>query len=176
MSVDLDTAAWQMNEQTLQERARRFAQPPVEAVVDAVLEVLLLRLGAEQYAIGLPFLRAVLPPQKLTPIPCTPLYVAGLLNLRGEILIVLDLAVALQLRAVPSTSPSAQVILVEMPQVRVGLLIDEVLTVDRLHLAMLDRNFGGQPWAMGVSGGTTVLLDMERLLTSDRFDVFDELG
>ncbi|MBA3943898.1 MAG: purine-binding chemotaxis protein CheW [Herpetosiphonaceae bacterium] len=172
----MDIAAEQRNEQALLERARRFAQPLVQTVSKAVLDVLLLRLGDEQYAVGLPFLRSVLPPQELTSIPCTPPYVAGLLNLRGEILTVLDLAVALQLRDLPSTSKSAQVILVEMPQVRVGLLVDEVLTVDRLCLETLDRNFGGQVWAAGVAGGTTVLLDLERLLTSDRFAVFDELG
>ena len=162
-------------EQTLRARARRLAQVPSQTNSDAMIEVLSVRLGAEQYAVELSFLRAVLRPAGLTPVPCTPPHVAGVLNLRGELISVLDLPVVLGLGSPDARSKSEQIILVETPQVRVGLLVQEVVGVHRLAVAGLDRNFDVQDWSAGVAEGTIVLLDLERLLDQEKLDVFDEV-
>ncbi|HLZ28785.1 MAG TPA: chemotaxis protein CheW [Chloroflexota bacterium] len=89
----------------LNDRARRLAEVPPAADASRAIEVLVCRLGSEEYAIELRLLHGVYPAIGLTPVPCTPPFVAGLLNLRGEILTVLDLAAAIGLRLTLSAHP-----------------------------------------------------------------------
>ena len=92
-------------EQTLRARARFY---PVRAPSDEQDEalagdpILLCRLHDERYALDLALLRAVQAARGLTPLPCTPPYVAGILNVRGTVVAVLDLAQCLGLG---STAP-----------------------------------------------------------------------
>jgi purine-binding chemotaxis protein CheW len=137
--------------------------------------VLRVRLGSEQYAVELRLLRAVQRATGLTPVPCTPPHVAGILNVRGEVVTVLALAAALGLRDAGPPPEDAQVLLVELPQVRTGLLVDEVLGVQRLARDRLDRALSGSDFVAGIAEAHTVFLDLERLLGSGRFDVFEEV-
>jgi purine-binding chemotaxis protein CheW len=149
----------------LNERARRLAEIPPPADASRALEVLVCRLGVEEYAVELRLLHGVYPATGLTPVPCTPAFVAGLVNLRGEILTVLDLAVAMGLTG----SEKREVLLAETQQVRVGLLVDEVLGVRRIALDSLDRALTGGDAARGIAEARTVLLDLEALLADKRF-------
>jgi len=54
-------------------------------------------------------------------------------------------------------------------------VVDEILGVERLKLASLQPSLSGREFARGVAPGQTVLLDLEQLLTSGRFDVLDEV-
>jgi purine-binding chemotaxis protein CheW len=150
---------------TLNDRARRLAEVPPEVDASRALEVLVCRLGVEEYAVELRLLHGVYPATGLTPVPCTPPFVAGLLNLRGEILTVLDLAAAMGLTG----SEQREVILAETPRVRVGLLVDEVLGVRRIALDSLDRALTGGDSTRGIAEARTVLLDLEALLADQRF-------
>jgi purine-binding chemotaxis protein CheW len=150
----------------LAERARRLAEVPPAADNTRSIEVLVCRLGVEEYAMELRLLHGVYAAIGLTPVPCTPPFVAGLLNLRGEILTVLDLAVAL---ALPG-SAQREVLLAETPRVRVGLLVGEVLGVRRIGLDTLDRALAGSDFTRGIADAATVLLDLEVLLADGRFE------
>jgi len=154
----------------LAERARQLARVPPVADSSRALEVLVCRLGVEEFAVELRLLHAVVPAVGLTRVPCTPPFVAGLLNLRGEILTVLDLAAALGLTG----SDQREVLLAETPRVRVGLLVDEVLGVRRIALDALDRALAGSDSTRGIAESRTVLLDLEALLAERRFESADD--
>src|ERR1700730_12689837 len=94
-----DEATEAGNQATLNLRARRLALVPPPALRGRALEVLVCRLGGEEYALELRLRHGVCRPAGLTLVPCTPPFVVGLLNLRGEILTVLDLAAALGLQS-----------------------------------------------------------------------------
>jgi len=160
----------------LAERARQLARAPFQAAAGAEVEVLLCRLRSEYYAIELRLLHAVHPVKGLTAVPCTPPWVAGILNVRGEVVPVLDLATALNLVAVPSTDEGAQVLLAELPDLRVGLLVDEVLGVHSVALDKLDRPLSGSNFARGVAEATIVVLNLEQLLSAERLEVAEEVS
>ena len=160
----------------LRERARRLAVAPAPTQRGALLAVLVCRVGKERYAIELDALRAIQPATGLTRVPCTPPFVAGILNVRGEILSVLDLAAALGLGGPPTPLDGSHVLIVEAPPVRVGLLVDEALGIERLALDALDRPLAGSEFGRGVSGAALVLLGIEQLVAGGRFDVVDEVG
>jgi purine-binding chemotaxis protein CheW len=154
----------------LMDRARQLAELPRPADDTRTIEVLVCRLGIEEYAVELRLLHGVYAAIGLTPVPCTPPFVAGLLNLRGEILTVLDLAAALGLTG----SDQREVLLAETQRVRVGLLVGEVLGVRRIALDSLDRALAGSDYARGIADARTVLLDLEALLADRRFEPANE--
>jgi len=164
-------------EAILRERARRLSVAAARTDSGATVQVLECRLGAEQYALEMRLLHGVQRAGGLTPVPGAPAFVTGLLNVRGEIVAVLDLAIALALgRSGPPRAEGRNVLLVELSGVRVGLLVDEVVGVRTLALNRLERAPSGSDVARGVAEARIVLLDLERLLAEGRFDVAEELG
>jgi purine-binding chemotaxis protein CheW len=77
-------------EETLERRAEALAVQLAEQVVTGIRLMLLFRLGDETCAVPLDSVREVLQEYDLTPVPCTPDYVLGVISVRGEILCVLD--------------------------------------------------------------------------------------
>ena len=81
----------------LQQRARALAKPADQPVhgADALgadaLEVLEFALAQERYAVETRHVREVLALRQLTPLPCTPSFVLGIVNVRGHMVPVLDL-------------------------------------------------------------------------------------
>ncbi|HLH21116.1 MAG TPA: chemotaxis protein CheW [Chloroflexota bacterium] len=159
----------------LRERARRLALAPVVTPRADVVEALTCRVGEEQYAVPLAALRGLERAAGLTPLPCTPPFVAGLLNVRGEVVAVLDLGVALGLRAAPAAGGAGQVLLVETARGRVGLLVDEVFDVRQLSRAALAPSLSHRDYAAGVADARTVLLAVDRLLADGRFEVDEDV-
>lgn len=163
---------------TLRERARLLAEEGAQDASPAAPagdEVLLCRLHDERYAIDLALLRAVQPARGLTPIPCTPAFVAGMLNVRGIIVTVLDLSHVLDLGATPPPEEAfALLIDAATGQGQVGLLVHELLGVSRLPLNNLDRALSGNPAVRGIAEGGIIVLDLATLLADGRLDVADE--
>ena len=76
----------------LEERARNLAREPEAPREERdSLRVLEFDLAYERYAIELSHIREVCPLRDITTIPCTPRFIRGMVNLRGQILTVIDL-------------------------------------------------------------------------------------
>ncbi len=159
----------------LQERARLYARPPDAESSGPSVRVLQFRVAGEQYAAEMTVLREVSPARGITPVPCTPAYVAGVLNVRGEIVTVLDLASALGGPLSGRAPDTGMVLLVEVHGVRAGLLVDELLGDAELALDQLDPPLSDREFIRGVAGAQTALLKLEELLSSGRFDVLEEV-
>ncbi|HEU5186250.1 MAG TPA: chemotaxis protein CheW [Gemmatimonadaceae bacterium] len=85
---------------------------------------MLFRLGDRRYGIDLDAVREILPVRRTTRVPGAPAYVAGLINVRGTIVTVLDLGARLDGNS--SLAPDGSVILVEHRQKVVGIAVAEV--------------------------------------------------
>ena len=161
----------------LEERARQLANVDDvdSASPQSLLEVLLCRVGTERYALDMSDLRSVHRPSGLTAVPCEFGQVAGVVNIRGELVTVLDLAALLDLGATTVES-ATRVLLVETTHGAVGLLIDEVLGVEQLALEQLDPPPPGPASSRGIANGSTVLLNLEQLFAEQGFDEENEVG
>jgi purine-binding chemotaxis protein CheW len=124
--VDRDLADDAVHQSVLDARAVALARDP-EAAPQSSIDVMLFELGGEEYAVELSELRATQPAHGITSVPSTPPHIAGVLNVRGEIVTVLDLAAVLGLTGVRSNNP--HVLLADGPDGQVGLLVDGVLGV-----------------------------------------------
>jgi purine-binding chemotaxis protein CheW len=163
-------------EAVLKLRAEQLATLSVASDASDEVEVITCRLGTEQYAVESRHLRAVQWTSSVTPVPCTPSYVIGIVSVRGEIVTLLDLAAMIGLTSapLPRDGLARPVLLLGLAGQRSGLVVDEVLGVQRLKLDRLQPSLSGREFARGVGPGNTVVLDLEQLLGSGRFNVSDE--
>jgi purine-binding chemotaxis protein CheW len=141
----------------------------------STLQFLSFRSGGEACAVALPRVREIVRYEKLTRVPRAPACLRGVLNLRGSVVPVVDLAVGLGLPEAP-VSPHTCILIAEVaiegePTIA-GLVADEVSQVLELTPQQIEPppSFGTRvPAAMlrgmaRVEGGFVVLLDLDRLL------------
>ncbi len=163
-------------EEVLKRRAQQLAKLPHAADAGDEVEVLVCSLGGERYAVETRHLRAVQWASGITPVPCAPGFVVGIVSVRGEIVTLLDLASMIGLGAMHAEEGEAcPALLLGLPGLRAGLVVDEVLGVERYKLNTLRPSLSGREYARGVEISTnTVLIDLELLFGSGRFTISDE--
>jgi len=165
------------NARTLRERARALARAPAEAGEADRLELLEFRLASERYAIETRHVTEVHPLRDLTPLPGTPAFVRGIVNLRGRILPVLDLKKFFGLPEEGLTDLH-RIVEVRGEDLSLGLLADMVVNVLTLARSSLQPSLPtlsgiGAEYLMGVSGQRVVVLALERILADPRIVVDD---
>ncbi|HEY3243336.1 MAG TPA: chemotaxis protein CheW, partial [Phycisphaerae bacterium] len=160
----------------LRARARALARAPqVPAAAGDCLELVEFRLGPERYAVERRFVREVQPLKDLTPLPCTPAFVVGMVNVRGQILAVIDLK---KIFDVPDTgmTDSHSIIILQVDDIELGILAD---TIDGVRCVPCSAIQTSLPTAAGIRAeylrGITaerlVVLDAAKILTDQRIIV-----
>ncbi len=86
-----------LERQVLHERARRLAAPPPQEKDEKEIPFVEFQLADESYAIECRYIDQILPLKKMVPIPGTPPFIAGIMNVRGKILSLVDLGKLFQL-------------------------------------------------------------------------------
>lgn len=164
----------------LQQRARELAAPPEQTSGETTIEVVCLQLAGAVYAMETGFVREVYPLKDLTPLPCTPPFVAGIVNVRGQVLSVLDLAALLELPA-PGIGELNKVVILADEQMEFGILADAILDVRTLPLRALQPGLPThsgkrERYLKGISGDGLVVLDAGRLLRDPGIVVNEEIA
>lgn len=167
-------------EQLLRERAVLLARrPEVAATAGDTLELLEFRLANERYAIETRHVSEVHALRDLTPLPGTPAFVRGIVNLRGRILPVFDLKKFFDLPEQGLTDLH-RIIVVHGHDLELGLLADVVVSVrllaaDALSPPLPTLSAIAAEYLKGVSEQRLVVLDLERILADPRIVVNDEV-
>ncbi len=161
----------------LRDRARALAREPAHADDADAPEWLEFLLAQEKYGLESCHVREVRVLENLTPLPCTPAFVLGMVNLRGEILSVIDLKKFFDLPE-RGLGDLDKIIVLESANMRFGILADVILGVRRIPSAEIQPSLPTltgirEKYLKGVSRERAVLLDAEKLLT-DRNIVVDE--
>ena len=136
---------------------------------------LLFRLGTEEYGIPVLKVREIVGPQEPAPVPHTPGYVKGVINLRGKIIPITDLRLRFGFAAVETTERSCIIVVnVEggTSEVLAGIIIDQVLEVADISGGDIEDipDFGQSvdvSYVLGIAKtetGVRILLDTDRML------------
>jgi len=102
----------------------------------ARVKLAVMRVGNAIYALDVAQMREVVRWQTITPLPVAPRLIEGVIDLRGAVVPVVDLARALQAGAV-TASATARIAIVESDGLVLGLAVDaalEVISVDAIAL------------------------------------------
>ncbi|MGR9099734.1 MAG: chemotaxis protein CheW [Gammaproteobacteria bacterium] len=169
-------AAARMLEKRTSDLAREAA--PAEDAGQS-LEVVEFGLAHERYAFELRHVREVCALDSLTPLPCTPDFVLGIVNIRGRMLSVVDLKRFFGLPEKGLTDLD-KVVVLESPEMTFGVLADAVAGVRRIPLSDIQPSLPTltgirEAYLRGVAEGRTVLLDAEKLLADQNLRVQEQV-
>ncbi len=168
------------DEEILRARARTLARPRAEAMAaEAFVEVLEFHLAWEQYAVETSYVREVCPFKELTPLPCTPPLVLGIVNVRGRILPVFDLKRFFDLPE-KGLSDLHRIILIQGDDLELGFLADLVVGVRSIPVASLQPSLATVTgvrgdYLKGVTAERLVVLDLARILADPKIIVREEI-
>lgn len=162
----------------LQARARALARVPHSVDESERLDVVVFRLAHEHYAVETRYLREVAVLEQITPVPCTPAFVLGIMNLRGKIVSVLDLKTFFDL-PVRGLTDLDKVMVLEDGDMGFAVLADAIDGVRRVPLAELQKNLitvagTRAEYLRGIVPGPLMILDAARLLNDSRIVVREE--
>ena len=164
----------------LKARAAALARQPGQAqAAGEHVEVVEFVLAYENYAVETRCVREVCPLENLTPLPCTPAFVLGIVNLRGEILSVIDIKKFFELPEKGLTDLN-KVIVLQSGNMLFGILADAVIGVRRIPLAGIQPSLPTltgvrEAYLKGVTAERTVILDAEKLLADERIVVQEQV-
>lgn len=128
-------------------------------------------LGQESYAIALLNVKEVIPLPETTPLPDSPSYYIGIMNLRGQIISIMDFRKRLKIAPKEDRDEEA-VIIVEFDGVGIGLVVDSINRVLNVggnevsEVPEIKFQVNAQ-YVQGVYRGDknlTILLDLEQAL------------
>src|SRR6266702_185259 len=165
----------------LKARAQALAREPrQEETAGGSLEVLEFLLAYERYGIEMSWVRETLPLRDLTPVPCTPPFVLGLINVRGQIMSVIDIKRFFDLPEKGLTDLN-KVIIVHDGGMEFGILADAVCGVRTIPLVQLQPSLPTltgvrEEYLKGVTRERTVVLDGRKLLGDRKIIVHEEIG
>jgi purine-binding chemotaxis protein CheW len=192
-----------MTDEALQQawsrRAYQVAQALQEEEQGQQVEVAVIRLGREKYGLEVEFIFDIRMEEGITRVPRTPEWLAGVVNLRGQILSVVDLQRYLGLPAserAPETE-TRHLLLIQIPQMELALLVDEVLSIQNLPIHRIQEaaslvrglpadyvqgvyvdNTGSEKTAPSKGNDTTamlVILNLYNLMNDKRLLVQEEI-
>ncbi len=137
------------------------------------LRICLFSMGEDVYALPVEALTEILISQKIFPVPTTPPHVLGIMNLRGNIVPVVDIRPALSL---PQLSTPSQIAIIKQGVVIIGIVVDtvsEVVAVPLSRVLPIPSDTSGPAgksrsrFLKGLiqrEGGVVALLDVTRIL------------
>jgi purine-binding chemotaxis protein CheW len=175
----------------LERRTAQLAQVPIREDEDEQIELVLIQLGRELYGLDAQYVSDLRPVERVTRVPRVPDWVAGVVNLRGRILSVVDLHRFFGLTRVerneddgPTGTP--YLVIVETPEMELALLADDVLAVEALPASQVQDATGtvrgiSPEYVRGVAeregdgeGSMLVVLNLPALLADKQLIVREE--
>jgi purine-binding chemotaxis protein CheW len=135
-------------------------------------------LGTEDYGLDILKVREIIGCMEITPVPRTPAHVQGVINLRGQVIPVINLRAKFGMAPVERTKATC-VIVVETQQddrrVSTGIIVDRVCEVVNIPASSIQdppslKQTTTPPYVRGlgqVGQSVKILLDIEHVLNSD---------
>ncbi|MDD3289479.1 MAG: chemotaxis protein CheW [Eubacteriales bacterium] len=142
---------------------------------------LIFPLGGEDYAIEIKCITEIIGIQPITQVPELPVYVKGIINLRGKIIPVMDVRVRFRMPPVEYNDRTC-IIVIEEKDLSVGLIVDNVSEV----LSVADEDIVPPPEIkkdgenryvqaiIKVDDAVKLILDCERLISDKEKDTISQ--
>ena len=146
------------------------------SVGDEVIQLVTFRLKDETYGINVMQVQEVLRVTEIAPVPGAPQYVLGIINLRGNVVTVIDTRTRFGL---PTTDldDASRIVIIESEDQVVGILVDSVAEVVELRHSEIDSapNIGNEESARYIQGVASrdedllIVVDLNKLLTEEEW-------
>ena len=164
---------------TLRERAKVLGDTEEKKSNGKSIEIVDFLLASEHYGIESIYIREIYPLKDYTPLPGVPLFVLGLLNVRGRIISVVDIKKFFNMPE-KGMSDLNKVIILHDDKMEFGILADAILGVRKISLSQLNHPLptltGLQgKFVKGVTEERLVVLDAAKILADRNIVVHEEV-
>lgn len=168
-------------------QSARTMDQAVKALTEKEGKYLTFTLANEEYGIGILKIKEIIGMMPITPVPRTPEYIKGVINLRGKVIPVIDLRLRFGLKAVDYTDRTC-IIVVEISgengNVLIGIVVDTVSEVLNIKGKDIESTpaFGSKlntEYILGMAkmeGGVKILLDIDKVLRSEEVTLLEKTG
>jgi len=136
-------------------------------------QILVFSVANEELGLDISFVREVLRPQEIFPLPKTPHFIEGVINLRGHIVALIDLRKRLHTKQI-NDDPNKRIIVCRVNKFIVGLTVNslkEIITLSKEDIKPTPEVVSMQMETEVISGLAKVgkriipILDLEHILT-----------
>lgn len=164
----------------LKQRAALFSKPlDKETGQGTQLQGLLFMLTDEQYIIDATFVVEVIPLKELTPLPCSPSFILGIINVRGKVLSVINMKTFLGLSEKGLTNLN-RVIIIKRSNIEMGILVDEIIGnvivyPDHLQPVMPTITGARREYLTGITENRSLVFNIEKFLSGSAIIVDEEV-
>ncbi len=142
---------------------------------------LTFKIGKEEYAIDIQFVTEIIGIQKITDLPDVPVYVKGVINLRGKVIPVIEVRLRFGFEERPYDERTC-IVVVNLENVSVGLIVDsvnEVLDIpgERIDPPPAVRKGTESRYVQGlgkVDEDVKIILNINKLLFAEEFQEIAE--
>lgn len=143
---------------------------------DPVLQWVTFRLAGETYGVNVMQVQEVLRHSEIAPVPGAPAYVLGIINLRGNVVTVIDTRHRFGLESGELTE-NTRIVIIEADSHVIGILVDSVAEVVYLRESEIETapNVGNDESAKFIQGvchkneELLILIELDKLLTDSEW-------
>jgi len=159
----------------------------VKGVADREGKYLNFSLDCEEYGIGILKVKEIIGMMRITPVPQTPEFVMGVINLRGKVIPVIDLRLRFGMNSIDYKDRTC-IVVVEIDSnpgsIHIGIVVDAVSEVINIKSNDIEDipSFGitlSTEYILGmakVAGSVRILLDIDRVLNTDELVMLDQVA
>lgn len=180
VSAEITGPSADAKKRILRERAKEIAAEPSEKDSSAEsIEVVEFTLSNERYSFETRHVSKVYPLSEITPLPCTPSFVYGIVYVKGEIISVIDIRKLFDLPE-RGISDKNKIIILHSDKMEFGVLADSVVGVYRIALNEIEPSLPTltgicEEYLTGVTRDRVVILDGAKLLNDRKIIVHEEV-
>jgi len=143
---------------------------------DEVIQLVTFKLKDETYGINVMQVQEVLRISEIAPVPGAPQYVLGIINLRGNVVTVIDTRTRFGLPT-GELDDASRIVIIESEEQVVGILVDSVAEVVELAQSEIDSapNIGNDDSSRYIQGVASsdenllIVVDLNKLLTEEEW-------
>ncbi|MFZ2499358.1 chemotaxis protein CheW [Methanosarcina sp.] len=148
------------------------------------LQLVIFELAGEEFGVEIMQVSEIIPISRITHIPQAPECVKGLINLRGKIIVVIDLNKRLGFSS-KETDSLSRIVIVEVRGTLIGMLVNSVSGITRLPISSIEPTSEmiklkiNAEYLTGVGKAENtliILLNLSRVLGEEEIDERNELS
>ncbi len=144
-------------------------------ILVAEKQVVLFDLGGETYGLDIATVSEIIRMQPVTKVPKAPVYVEGVINLRGKVIPVIDLGKRFGIDKT-DRDKNNRIVVVNIQNTTIGIIVDAVTEVLRVPASSIEPvtdivTFGYLDYLQGIAKldeKMVILLSLDKLLTQDK--------
>lgn len=119
--------------QSIQSLIHKLQKPAEEKQTTPTVQMVIFAIDGQKYSVEITDLKEIIVASELTPLPNSPDYVKGIINLRGRIVAVIDLMKKIKLKEYEQPKQRNKILIFEIEEDLYGVEIDEVMAIETVE-------------------------------------------